>query len=409
MTNSNNWYCTLPWTGFSNDPDGKVRPCCLYKDYIRDEFGEYMHVQTHTISEILHSDYMKDLRNQFREGKKPLGCAVCITDEIHGHRSKRQIYDRNKQGTDSPLIDFSEEPNSPSEFQMIISNACNLKCRSCSPSHSNLWQAEFKKIHGHTGYKMKFNQSGDKNGMLWKNRHEWMQSVENLEIVGGEPFYIQQWNDIWDEFVESGRSKEINISLSSNATIFSGERVKFLNDNFKSVGLGLSIDGLDKTYEYLRYPGKWDEVQENLIRYNAMKANGELDNTNISISHTIGWINAWHLPQFVEWVNCNTPTFAIWYNLIHSPDHMALWAVPSSVKKIIEDKWDNSALDKDVIKGLINHMNSRSPTNDELVNIYNKFYLVDLAREQKTRKFVALEILDHIKELLPRYELNDND
>jgi sulfatase maturation enzyme AslB (radical SAM superfamily) len=284
---------------------------------------------------------------------------------------------------------------------MILSNACNLKCRSCTPSHSNLWQAEFKKIYGNTGYTMKFDQSGNKNGILWKNRHEWMQSVVNLEIVGGEPFYIQQWNDIWEEFVASGRSKEINISLSSNATIFAGERVKFLNDNFKLVGLGLSIDGLDQTYEYLRYPGKWDEVQENLFKYNAMKVNGELENTNISISHTIGWINAWHLPQFVEWIHSNMPKFIIWYNLIHSPDHMALWALPQKAKNLIEDRWNNSTLDKDIIKGLINHMNSRSPNDTQLMKMYSKFHLIDLARDQKTKTFVVPEILEYIEEFLP--------
>jgi len=409
MTQSKKWLCSLPWTGFSNDPDGKVRPCCLYKDYIKDDNGEFMHVQTNTVTEIFSSNYMKKLRQDFRDGKKPLACETCIVDENNGHKSKRQIYTRNADKTFDSIVDFDSEPGLPYEYQMIINNACNLKCRSCSPSHSNLWQAEHKVLYGTTGYEMKHSQSGDKNGLLWKNRHEWMQHVKNLEIVGGEPFYIQQWNDIWDEFVTSGRSKEINISLSSNATIFSGERVKFLNDNFKSVGLGLSIDGLGRTYEYLRYPGKWDEVQENLIRYNAIKAAGELDNTNISVSHTIGWINAWDLPQFVEWINTNTPTFSIWYNLIHSPPHMALWALPDGAKDLIEDKWNKSALDKDVVKGLVNHMNSRLPSNNELADIYNKFYLVDLSRNQKTRHFVEPKILDYIRGLLPRYETNDND
>lgn len=65
MTASDKWYCTHPCTGFSNDPDGKVRPCCLFKDYIKDNDGKFMYVQTHSIKEIFASDYMKSLRQGF--------------------------------------------------------------------------------------------------------------------------------------------------------------------------------------------------------------------------------------------------------------------------------------------------------------------------------------------------------
>ena len=75
------WMCSLPWTGFSNDPDGRVRPCCIYKDYITDDNGDPFYVQTTSVKEIFSSKYMRDLRQQFRNGIKPSGCGTCVKDE----------------------------------------------------------------------------------------------------------------------------------------------------------------------------------------------------------------------------------------------------------------------------------------------------------------------------------------
>lgn len=400
MTASDKWYCSLPWTGFSNDPDGKVRPCCLYKDYIRDESGELMYVQTHTMEEIFHSDFMKDLRQQFRDGKKPAGCRTCIVDEKNGHRSKREIYERFKDGTTEHLVDFEGEPGIPSEFQMIISNACNLKCRSCTPSHSNLWQAEHKQVWGHTAYDMPHGQSGSRDGLLWKNRHEWYKTIKNLEIVGGEPFYIGQWNEIWDEMIDLGVSKNIRISMSSNAVIYAADRLESIAENFDHVGLGLSIDGMGAVYDYLRHPGRWTEVSENVRRYSEWRSSRQIANLDISISHTISWVNVWWLPEFRKWLDENTQGFKFWYNLVHSPDHMALWALPMHAKDLIEEKllaWGQDAAE---VSGILNHMHSRQPSNEELNELYEKFRIYDKTRKEDIKKIVPEELKPYLTSLL---------
>ena len=114
-----NWYCSLPWRGFSNDPDGRVRPCCLYKDHIKDNNDQPMYVQTHTVKEIFSSQYMKNLRDQFRKGARPKECITCIKDEENNYTSKRQRYIKSELGKN---VNFLEEPEYPVEYQMIISN-----------------------------------------------------------------------------------------------------------------------------------------------------------------------------------------------------------------------------------------------------------------------------------------------
>ena len=327
----------MPWTGFSNDPDGKARPCCLYKDYIKNDAGEIMYVQTSTVKEIFTSNYMKNLRQEFRDGNKPAACSTCIIDEQNNYTSKRQRY--NDQYNKEMPVNFDKEPEFPVEYQMILSNACNLKCRSCTPSHSSLWQAEHKVIWGNTGYSMPQGQSGENDSVLWHNRDEWLPSVQRLEIVGGEPFYINRWKLLWEELIEKGLSKKVNMDISSNGTIYAGEVVEKLVNNFRSIGLGLSIDGMGSLYEYLRHPGKWDEVESNLMQYHKLRKQLDTKRFRVSISHTIGWLNAWELPEFHSYIKEKAPLFVIWNNIIHHPPHMAIYMIPASLKKRIEDKW----------------------------------------------------------------------
>ena len=384
------WLCSLPWTGFSNDPDGRVRPCCLHKGYITDEQGQPYYVQTTSVKDIFSSKYMKELREEFRQGNKPAGCETCIKDESNGIKSKRMSYDHH--------IDYSGEPVLPIEYQMILSNACNLKCRSCTPSHSNLWQAEYKILFGDTGYKMPHNQSGHQNSVLWSTRAEWMQYVERLEIVGGEPFYIRQWFEIWQELVEQGHSKNVAMDMSTNCTIYGGDVLEQFIPHFKRIGIGLSIDGIGPMYEYLRHPGKWSDVEENILKYKNL-TNLYKNNFGISYTHTIGWLNAWYVPEFHDWVEKSTPDFKIWNNIIHYPRHMSLVMLPLETKEKIKNKWSKHDW-KDYssdIKGILSFMFSEQPTDEEIRAEYNRFLIHDKHRNESVISVLAPELLDELK------------
>lgn len=388
------WFCSLPWTGFSNDPDGKVRPCCIYKDFIKDENGNPYYVQTTSVKEIFSSDYMKSLRQQFRDGEKPIGCETCIKDENNGVPSKRLAYSKYK-------LNFDSEPELPVEYQMILSNACNLKCRSCTPSHSNSWQAEFKVLFGNTGYSMPHGQPSVNKSVLWEHRAEWMKNLERLEIVGGEPFYISQWKDIWNELVQTGLSKNVDMDMSTNCTIYGGDVLQEIIPHFRRVGVGLSIDGMGEMYNYLRHPGNWNEVQDNILKYRALSEKFP-GNFGFSYTHTIGWLNAYVVPEFHSWVKENTPEFRIWNNVIHWPRHMSIVMLPASAKEKIQNKW--SEVDwgkyKNEIDGIINFMNSEQPSDEELRVEYKKFAVHDKFRNEDIRTVIPRELLPDITKFL---------
>jgi sulfatase maturation enzyme AslB (radical SAM superfamily) len=350
--------CSIPWTGFSNEPDGRAQPCCLYKGYITDDQGKPMYVQEYTVDEILNSKFMKELRQEFRDGEKPKGCEVCWADELNGYESKRIIY--NTKIKHDPEIVWNEEPKFLSEFQLIINNSCNLKCRSCTPSHSTQWQSELLSLTGKTGYPMPLRQSGDEFGKLWLNRLQWYKNLRRLEVVGGEPFYVKQWHQIFYELIDQNYSKDIDLTFSTNCTLFYETLLQDICQNFKSVSIGLSIDGIEKTYEYLRHPAVWFKTYENMKRYKNLQES--YSSVNLQINLTISWLNALQVTEIHEMIYKEFPNFSIWNNIVHNPQHLALWSAPPNLKKEIEFKWKDFSWDKDyseTMDGITRFMNSR--------------------------------------------------
>jgi MoaA/NifB/PqqE/SkfB family radical SAM enzyme len=369
-----NILCSIPWTGFSNEPDGRAQPCCLYKGYIEQD-GNPLYVQTHSVDEIFHSKYMKDLREQFRNNIKPNGCSTCWTDEDSGYDSKRIVYNKIHGS-----INWEEEPQDISEFQLIISNSCNLKCRSCTPSHSSQWQKEMIAITGDNGYNMPYGQSAQELGKLWTERHSWYKNLKRLEIVGGEPFYVKQWHIILNELIDLGYSRNIDVTMTTNCTLFFPDLIKKMSDNFKSVSIGLSIDGIGSTYEYIRHPGKWDVTYENMKKYHEFAGI-----INFQLNLTISWLNALQVPDIHELVRNEFPKFTIWNNLVHYPLHLPIYATPDEFKNDVTEKysefnWDAKYIS--IMKSVLKYMNSKSITKQEFDDNLKIIYKTDMFRKE---------------------------
>jgi sulfatase maturation enzyme AslB (radical SAM superfamily) len=388
-----NFICKFPWAGFSNNPDGTVKPCCIYKENIKKNDGTDFYVQKDDVKEIFHSDYMNRLRSDFTQGKKPKACETCWVDESNNYKSKRLIY--NDIFSDGHLkIDTENLNDYPIDYQIIISNSCNLKCRSCGTSHSTQWYKEINNLPentiGKNDYVHKYNlvhgQSGRYDGIFIKNLSQWGSKVKRLEIVGGEPFYIDKWKTVWEFLIENNYSENIDLAMSTNATIFNEELLKKICNNFKTVGIGLSIDGMNETYEYLRKNASWDNVSENIFKFYDFYKNTNTNTLSFNYTFTISWVNAMILPEFNDWVNEKTPEFKIWHNIVHYPPHMSIKMLPDKEKKLIEDKWlrYDWGKYKNEIDSVLNFMWSETQSDEKLIREYQNFKFFDHIRNENT-------------------------
>ncbi len=390
--------CAIPWVGFSNDPNGSVKPCCISQETVTKPDGSNYYTQLDNIKDIFHSEYMNNLRQEFIDGKKPKNCSVCWVNEDNGYTSKRETYNevvRNTLGPWATPENLVKEPlfEYPIDFQVILTNACNLKCRSCGSSHSTEWYKELQTmpiedIRGTSTsiYELPHGQAGGRKSEFITSMEEWLPYAKRIEIVGGEPFYTKNWENAWELMIEKGVSKDISLNMSTNGTIFREKLIKRLGNNFKDVGIALSIDGIGKTFEYLRKNAKWDLVKKNLLRFNSLYEEYGSDNLYLGYTYTLSWVNAYELPDFLDWIQENTPSFKLWINIIHIPEHMCLYSLPEESKLRIQKKWKNydwGKYQKD-IDGIIKYMFSKSRSKEYLKKLYTNFTILDKYRKEST-------------------------
>ena len=80
--------CLAPWMAIETRPDGAYKPCCVYKDELTDPEGKKYTTKEHSITEVMNSKSMNDLRNRFLAGEKPSACDSCRKQEAAGNTSK---------------------------------------------------------------------------------------------------------------------------------------------------------------------------------------------------------------------------------------------------------------------------------------------------------------------------------
>lgn len=328
----------LPWISIETSPIGTARPCCLAIDEITRADGTKYSLKENTLEEIYHSDYMQNLRQEFLAGSKPSTCQRCWQEEAAGRTSKRiNSRIRLKEYYDS--VDWNNlNPDQLWFIDLKLGNICNLKCRICGSWSSSKWAKEeidyVPGIDRKTHLAYKFLQDGAwprESEVFWDNLRTLLPNIKYLEFTGGEPFLIEQHFELLRYAVETGDSKHIEIHYNTNGTVFPD--AENLWNNFKRVEIAFSIDNTKDRFEYERYGADWNEVQDNILKFNSMR------NSRITtqLCTTINIQNVYYLPEICDWIS--TQTFDhVYFNMLHDPWHMCISRMTASAQQLVIDR-----------------------------------------------------------------------
>lgn len=328
---------------------------------------EYFYNRT-TVCCLLPFDYDIDtIRKDLLQGRASPACHKCWTLEDNGQQSRRQqenLFLDYKLDRDIEKIEIDCQQNLHQEilYQINLGNLCNQACVTCNDSYSSKW-AELKR------------QQGLPASTTCKVNLDEMQidyaNAKRMNILGGEPLFDPQLEILLTRLLEQG-NKHCFVSFVTNGSIPLSSKLIDLISAFTDINICVSIDGIERRFEYMRWPGKWHTLVSNLEQYR------KVTNNNVSVSYTISAVNAIYYDETVAWFASQQLNYN--HNIVYTPNWASLRMMPLSIKKHLEQH----SFFKPLLTQALAHQSEQAFINnlkqqDKMKKICFKDFLPDLA------------------------------
>lgn len=343
MQNCKN-FCIAPFVQITTHPLRSFSPC----PYLG---GTTWEPRYETILESWNSPELESLRADFLADRQSTICNRCWDEEAHGKKSlRRRMWDPVTKTSDYPLL---QDPDTISTIMDDIAtgkyrrgpkllsikngNVCNAKCRSCHPGDSSRWIEDSAKLatelSQHTGGKTIYRIDGKEvnwtdtqiNEILELSKH-----LTRLELFGGEPTYNKKVIRLLNQIVDAGDSLHIDLYINTNGSSDIINRIPLLH-RFRSVEIGVSIDGIGSHFEYIRHGVEYSKLVDNIKQWQAYFAEHNIPATITSIT-TVSILNIFYLPEIKRAVNELLGKDPFW-NLLVDPDFLNIKHMPNALKK----------------------------------------------------------------------------
>ena len=352
------------------------------------------------------SDYYKNIRKAFLRNERLDICVKCYELEEHGGRSDRHNFNnmylqegRRREGKLVELIPNVETGNqfdAPWDLDIRPGNLCNLKCRMCGPVSSSQFQQEVQKhkfmepLFGKGEFQTSDCLSGEENIQFL------LQACENgdrVKFLGGEPTIMPEVDRMLDILIEKNLT-HVPLHFTTNCT---NNNKRFIDkiSQFKKITFNYSIDGIEKTLEYIRAPVKYETVNTTLPIYHnlAMRDYSE-------ISYTLQAYNVFNLGDTIKWA-CGHGVM-LRPEILRWPEWASLRSIPYEIRhkefKRVLDELSNSRYKrhlKKIIPAIEQAMADKEEYHPKHLARATKMF--DKARNQHCKDYLP-EVWDIIKE-----------
>lgn len=336
------YFCKAPFTQISIDPRGVLLPCCRYRTPLA-------YLNKERIDRGWNNNNFRNLRREFLEGKKPIGCSDCWTAEQSGNESLRSVINKWAQDLkfDSDVVEHS-----PLYYEFKTTNVCNLKCRMCGPFNSSSIAKEQSSLEERTFYLQ---------NKILNTEHEpivldWIEKSEHILFAGGEPFVNQEVKKIIEYMYKNNLTNK-SLLMVTNGTHWNDDFV-FQLQQFPRLQIRISLDDIFERNDYQREGSNFDSIEENFLKFSSKFYN------RVTFNCTMNWYNIFYINEFLEYSDdFNTPV-SIQY--VEHPKYLNITNLPENVKQKVNTKFKNNTDSR--INLILDRMNLPG------INLINDFF-----------------------------------
>jgi organic radical activating enzyme len=281
---------------FIANEEKPYRPCCWFREYID-------------------ATDINDYRQQLSKMDLEKTCDYCIKQDQGGEYSYRQHFK------------YQDEISITASFD----NICNLRCITCTPSNSSLiipdMYADLTNPENVTARKLyaTIGKQAPKKISFLKDMLASMDFTNhrlNFSVLGGEPLINPAIFEFLDWLSDQPYAHKTTLSVTTNGTTYNEKLLKYL-ERFKTVGVQLSIDGIESDFEYIRSGANFEQLEK--VCDSFYELTQKYDNFNMGCHYTLSWMNCLKFADFYNWMSSNYPNIAdLYVSKLEQPDHYSI-------------------------------------------------------------------------------------
>jgi MoaA/NifB/PqqE/SkfB family radical SAM enzyme len=305
--------CHAPFVSLNFDQSGNVTACCFNREFVLGTYPEQ------SVREIWAGEPAQELRQAFLTGAVVTGCDRCF-DQLKNRNFSGALmrnFDVYAQGS-GPRTKSHHELPVALEFE--ISNTCTLECVMCGGHWSSTIRAKREKLPPiRNPYDARF----------IDQIRELIPTIVAARFLGGEPFLITPYYEIWDSIRKLNPDCEISIT-TSGAVI--PDRPRQILEQLRA-NIIVSLDGITKpTYESVRKNADFDTVMTNIayLREYTRRRGTQLTVAVCPMTHN------WHeVSAIVDF--CEARRINVFFNTVTFPVVSSLAGLPAArLAEVIE-------------------------------------------------------------------------
>lgn len=302
----NSSFCVLPFYRITIRSDQSMAPCCSIKNFDK--------VNRTSLGQYWNNEKLINLRKNMMQGIKLSECNSCYQQELVSGSSMRTDSLRDHFVTENTDLEkFVQGPRylgkkTPNHLEFHLGNLCNLKCLTCGPNDSSSFLSENKIL------KISNENTSDfeiENSVIERTIKEAVANgIEILDLRGGESMLMPSIRNVIKNLPDNHGIRTLR--LQTNCTVLD-DFWKETFKKFRRIEIMLSIDAVGDAANYIRYPSKWQQINQNVDYFKSCK------NLKLYVNCTISNLNFLLVKDVVDW--CRSKQIYFHFSLLTTPSY----------------------------------------------------------------------------------------